>query len=309
MIIIRKKCALLHLDYKDTMKNFKWLLLFILSLTWGSSFILIKKALLGFSPMEIGALRIIFAGIILFFIGIKKFKHIDKKHWKPLFIVAIFGTFFPVFLFSYAITEIDSSIAAVLNSLTPLITMVLGVFFFNFSFSKKQALGVFIGLFGTLLLLYQNALANPTKNHLYAFLIFIAATGYAFSVNYLKKKFKDLDTVSITSATFTLLIPFAIIVLSFSGFFERDLTEKINYTSLGYVIILAAIGTSMAMLLFNKLIQISSPVFSASVSYLITLVAVAWGVFDGEKLGWTQCLAAGLIIWGVVIAQKKKSTK
>ena len=288
------------------MKNIKWLLLLILSLTWGSSFILIKKALIGLSPMEIGALRIIFAGIILFFIGFKKFKHIERKYWKPLFIVAIFGTFFPIFLFSYAITEIDSSIAAVLNSLTPLITMVLGVLFFNFEFSKKQVLGIFIGLLGTLILLYNSALENPTKNYFYAFLIFIAATGYAFSVNYIKKKFKDLDTISITASTFTLLIPFAFIVLCFSDFFDKDFTEKVNYTSLGYVVILAAVGTSMAMLLFNKLIQISSPIFSASVSYLITLVAVAWGILDGEKLTLIQGLAAVLIIWGVIIAQKKK---
>lgn len=291
------------------MKNIKWLLLFILSLTWGSSFILIKKALIGLTPMEIGALRIIFAGIILFLIGFKKFKHIEKKYWKPLFIVALFGTFFPIFLFSYAITEIDSSIAAVLNSLTPLITMVLGVLFFKFEFSKKQILGIFIGLFGTLILLYNNALENPTKNHFYAFLIFIAATGYAFSVNYLKKKFKNLDAVSITASTFTMLVPLAFIVLCFSDFFQKDLTEETNYTALGYVFILAAVGTSMAMLLFNKLIQISSPLFSTSVSYLITLVAVTWGVLDGEKLTIIQGVAAALIIWGVVIAQKKKKVK
>jgi drug/metabolite transporter (DMT)-like permease len=290
---------------KNTMKNIKWLLLLILSFIWGSSFILIKKALISLSPLEIGALRIIFAGIILFFIGFKKFKHIEKKYLKPLFIVAIFGTFFPIFLFSYAITEIDSSIAAVLNSLTPLITMVLGVIFFNFEFSKKQVLGIFIGLFGTLILLYNSALENPTKNYFYAFLIFIAATGYAFSVNYLKRKFKDLDAVSITASTFTMLVPLAFIILCFSDFFDKDFSEKVNYIALGYVFILAAFGTSMAMLLFNKLIQISNPIFSASVSYLITLVAVIWGVLDGEKLTLIQGLAAVLIIWGVVIAQKK----
>jgi drug/metabolite transporter (DMT)-like permease len=288
------------------MKNIKWILLLILSLTWGSSFILIKKALIGLSPIEIGALRIIFAGIILCIIGFKKFKHIEKKYWKPLFIVAVIGTFFPIFLFSYAITEIDSSIAAVLNSLTPLITMILGVLFFNFEFSKKQVIGVFIGLLGTLILLYNSAIDNPTKNYFYALLIFIATTGYAFSVNYLKKKFKELDTLSITASTFTMLIPFAFIVLCFSDFFNKDFTEKVNYTSLGYVVILATVGTSIAMLLFNKLIQISSTIFSASVSYLITLVAVIWGVLDGEKLTIIQCFSAVLIIWGVVIAQKKK---
>jgi drug/metabolite transporter (DMT)-like permease len=288
------------------MKNLKWVLLLILALTWGSSFILIKKALLGLSPMEIGALRILFSGVILFIIGFKNLYYLEKKYWRPLFIVALFGTFFPVFLFSYAITEIDSSIAAVLNSLTPLITMVLGIFFFNFSFSKKQILGIFIGLSGTLILLYNSAIENPTKNYFYVFLIFIASTGYAFSVNYIKQQFKKLDSITITSATFALLIPFALGVLCFTDFFEKDISEKLYYQSLIYILVLSAFGTSMAMLLFNKLIQISSPLFSASVSYLITLVAVAWGILDGEKLTLTQSIAALFIIWGVIIAQKKK---
>ena len=278
----------------------------VLSLTWGSSFILIKKALFGLDPMEIGALRVIFAGVILFIIGFKKFKQIEKKYWKPLFVVAVSGTFIPVFLFSYAITEIDSSIAAVLNSLTPLITMIFGVVLFDFTFTKKQILGIFIGLVGTLILLYNNVIENPTRNHFYVFLIFMGAACYAYTVNYLKSKLKDLDSVSITSATFTMLIPFAVVVLMFTDFFDKDLTQTINYTSLGYVFILAAIGTSMAMLLFNKLVQISSPLFTTSVSYLITLVAVIWGVLDGEKFTLIQLFAAVLIIWGVIIAQKKK---
>lgn len=280
----------------------------ILSLTWGSSFILIKKALHGLSPMEIGALRILFAGVILFAIGFQKIRKIEKKYWKPLFIVAVSGTFLPVFLFSYAITEIDSSIVAVLNSLTPLITMGLGAVFFEFSFSKKQILGIFIGLFGTLILLYQNALENPTRNHFYVFLIFLGATCYAFTVNYLKAKLKNVDSVSITSATFTLLIPPALVVLLNTDFFNKNLTDPNIYISVEYVFILAAFGTSMAMLLFNKLIQISSPLFSSSVSYLITLVAVTWGVLDGEKITLIQFFAAGLIIWGVVIAQKKQKS-
>lgn len=289
------------------MKNKKWFYLIILAITWGSSFILLKKALLGLNPVEIGAFRILIAGILLFAIGFKRLKKIEKSYWKPLGIVAIFGTFFPVFLFSYAITEIDSGIAAVLNSLTPLITMVLGFFFFDFSFTKKQVIGIIIGLFGTLTLLYQSALENPTKNYWYALCILIAATGYAFSVNYIKRKLSDLDSVSITSATFTLLLIPAFLILVLSGFTKKSLSDPILYTSLGYVFILAAIGTSMAMLLFNKLIQISSPVFSASVSYLITVVAVIWGIIDGEKLSVLQCLAAVVIILGVFLAQKKSS--
>ncbi len=287
------------------MKNNKWFYLILLSLIWGSSFILMKKALIGLNPIEIGAFRILIAGVILLFIGIKRLKSIEKKLWKPLAIVAFIGTFFPVFLFSYAISEIDSGIAAVLNSLTPIITMLLGAFFFNFSFTKKQVTGIVLGLFGTLILLYRSAIENPSKEYQYAFLILIAACGYGFSVNFLKRKLSTIDSLSITTATFTMLLLPAMIVLIFSGFFNNEFSAETLYTSLGYVFLLAAFGTSMAMLLFYRLVQISSPVFSTSVTYLITVVAVIWGVLDGEKISAIQFLASIGIIAGVIMAQRK----
>lgn len=287
------------------MQHKKWLFLSILALTWGSSFILIKKALIGLNPIEIGAFRILIAGFILLFIGGPKLLKIKKNFWKPLIVVAFVGTFIPVFLFSFAVREIDSAVAAVLTSLTPLLTLILGALFFNFSFSKKQVLGILVGLVGTLILLLNSALENPTKNYGYAFLVLIAASGYAFSVNYIKTKLPKLDTVSITTATFTVLIPPTAVALYFSGFFDKTISDPLVLSSLGYVAILAALGTSMAMLLFNKLIQISSPVFSSSVSYLITVVAVIWGIIDGEKLTLIQLAAAALVIYGVIKAQKK----
>ncbi|MGB2128817.1 MAG: DMT family transporter [Flavicella sp.] len=289
------------------MQHKKWLFLSILALTWGSSFILIKKALIGLNPIEIGAFRILIAGFILLLIGGPKLLKIKRHFWKPLLIVAFAGTFIPVFLFSFAVREIDSAVAAVLNSLTPLLTLILGALFFKFSFSKKQIFGTLLGLAGTLALLLNSALENPTKNYGYAFLVLIAASGYAFSVNFIKTKLPKLDTVSITTATFTVLIPPTLMVLCFSGFFDKAISDPLVLSSLGYVTILAALGTSMAMLLFNKLIQISSPVFSASVSYLITVVAVIWGIIDGEKLTFIQLAAAALVIYGVIKAQRKTS--
>lgn len=287
------------------MINNKWFLLMVLSITWGSSFILMKKALIGLTPVEIGAFRILIAGVILLIIGLNKLKSIEKKFWKPLLVVAFAGTFFPVFLFSYAISEIDSGIAAVVNSLTPIITMVFGSFFFNFSFTKRQVFGILLGLSGTLTLLYQSAVANPSKNQLYALLILLATCGYAFSVNYLKQKLASVDSLSISTATFGMLLIPAFGVLLSSGFFTKDISDSAVYTSLSYVFILAAFGTSMAMLFFYRLVQISSPVFSTSVTYLITVVAVVWGVIDGEKLSFTQCMAAIVVISGVFLAQKK----
>lgn len=287
------------------MKENKWVYLVILALMWGSSFILMKKALVGLSPLQAGAFRILIAAVILISIGYRKIKMISKIQWKYIAIVAFTATFFPVFLFSYAISEIDSSVSAILNSLTPLITMFIGVLFFSYQFSRKQVIGILVGLVGTIMLIVEGAELNPNQNYYYAILIFIASTGYAFSLNVLKKRLGDLDALSITVGCFVLLFIPATMVLLFSGFFEDDIYTKQVALSIGYVSLLAIFGTAIAKVMFNKLVQISTPIFSSSVTYLITVVAVSWGFVDGEKLSLYQVFSILIIFLGVYMVNKK----
>ncbi len=287
------------------MKENKWAYLLLLSFVWGSSFILMKKALLGLSPIEIGAFRILIAGSILMFVGAKKIVHIQKKHWKPLFLVAFTATFFPGFFFAFAVSQIDSSVSAILNSLTPLITMLIGFSFFGFSFSKRQVFGVFVGLVGTLLLIVKSAEINPHQHYEYALLIFLSSIGYAYSLNMIKTKLSDLDALSITVGCFAVLMLPALLVLVFSGFFNDLVWTSEASESLFYVSLLAIVGTAMAKVLFNRLVQISSPVFSSSVTYLITVVAVAWGMWDGERLSLYQLFSVVIIFAGVYLVNKK----
>lgn len=286
-------------------KQSRWFILILLAFIWGSSFILIKKALINLSPVQVGALRIIFTALTLFTIGFKNISKVTKKQWYYIAITAFIGSFFPAFMFAFAVQKIDSSIVSILNSLTPLNTLVVGALFFGFSFLRKQFIGVIIGLIGALILILKGAELNPDQNYLYAILIVFASIGYAFNVNILKKHLNDLNALTIVTGNFIIIFIPAIIVLWWTDFFEITYIEQAK-TSLLYLVLLSVFGTAMAKTLFNKLIQMTSPIFSSSVTYLIPIVALFWGVMDGERLNFGQFLAGTLILLGVYLTNKGK---
>ena len=283
----------------------RWIYLIILSIIWGSSFILIKKSLIGLTPMQVGALRILITAFVLLIVGFKEVFTIKKKHWYYIFLTAVLGTFFPAFLFAYAIEGIDSSIASILNSLTPLNTLIIGALLFGFTFKKYQLVGVLVGLIGTIVLIFKGSALNPNQNYWYAFFPILASIGYAFNVNILKKHLSDLSALSVTLGNFVIIIIPTTLVLWYSGFFETFEYTETTRLSLIYITILAVFGTAFAKTLFNRLVQISSPIFSASVTYLIPIVAVSWGVLDGEKLTIMQLLAGLMILLGVYLTNRK----
>jgi drug/metabolite transporter (DMT)-like permease len=287
-------------------KNQKWIYLSILALVWGSSFILMKKALIGLTPIQLGALRVLIAGVFLLLVGFKSLKEIQSRHYKYIVYTAITGTFVPVFLFAYAVSGIDSSIASILNSLTPFNTFIVGALAFGFTFKKQQLLGILIGLIGTVILILKGADLNPNQNYWLSFLIIIASIGYAFNVNMVKKHLHDISALSIVAGNFLLLIVPAAIVLAFTDFFSTFEMNQTNINSLGYVTILAIVGTGLAKVLYNKMVHLATPIFASSVTYLIPIVAVFWGMLDGEKLSFTQLIAAVIILFGVYLVNKKK---
>ena len=286
-------------------EHIRWLILVVLALIWGSSFILMKKALLELSPVQVGSLRMIMTALVLIPVGYKGLVKIDKRQWVYIVITALVGTFFPVFLFAFAIENIDSSIVSILNSLTPLNTLMVGALFFGFSFLRKQLIGVLIGLVGALILILKGAALNPDQNYAFAFLIVVASLGYAFNVNILKKHLEDLSALTITTGNFVILIFPALLVLFLTDFFRIDYIVETR-SSLLYLVLLAVFGTAMAKTMFNKLVKISSPLFSSSVTYLIPIVAIFWGVLDGETIYFDQIMAGGLILLGVYLTNKSK---
>ena len=285
-------------------KQLKWVYLSFLALVWGSSFILIKRGLIGLSALQVGSLRIIFAAVFLLLIGLRSLPKIPKHKWKYIVMTSMFGTFVPAFLFALAQTEIDSSVTSILNSLTPLNTLVLGTLVFGVSFQRRQVLGVFIGLVGSLLLVFNGAMNHPDQNYYYAILVIIASICYAINVNLIKRFLSDLSPLSITTGNFAVLLLPASLILFFTGFSEVIYIEKVQQAVL-FIVVLGVVGTGIANILFFKLIQISSPVFATSVTYLIPVVAFFWGLLDNEMLTPIQFLGAFIILIGVYLSAKK----
>ena len=289
--------------------NKKWLYLFILSLIWGTSYILIKKGLVGLSPLQLGAFRIIFTTIFLFLIGFRSLFRITKAQWGWVALSALLGTFLPVFLFAYAETQIDSSIASILNSLVPLFTIFLGFLLFKIAFTRNQVIGVILGLLGAAILIFQGAEVNPDQNYLFAGLVVIAALCYAGNANILKSKLQEVSSLAIAVGNFSVMLIPAVIVLYFAGGMQLDVAEPAIRSSLLYIVILAFFGTALAKILFNKLVQISSAVFSTSVTYLIPIVGIFWGLLDGERFTLIHLLGAGVILTGVYLVNANRKQK
>ncbi|MFM2010120.1 MAG: hypothetical protein RLZZ479_511 [Bacteroidota bacterium] len=285
-------------------KQLKWVLLTVLSLIWGSSFILIKKGLIGLTPIQLGSLRILFAGIFLLAIGFKSISKISLQQWKFIAITAFFGTFIPAYLFAIAQTEIDSSVSSILNSLTPLNTLVLGSIAFGLQFKRNQIFGVIIGLFGSALLILNGAMNHPEQNYYYALLILIASLCYATNVNLIKKHLSGMAPLSITTGNFLVLLLPAALILYFTDFLEVVSVPQVQNSML-FIVILGVIGTGIANIIFFKLIQLSSPVFATSVTYLIPIVAFFWGLLDNEMLTPIQFLGAFIVLIGVYLSAKK----
>ena len=283
----------------------KWLYLGILAIVWGSSFILMKRALIGLTPVQLGALRIIISAIFLLIIGFPSLRKIKATHWKYIAYSAVLGTFFPAFMFAFAIDHLDSAIVAILNSFTPFNTLIFGVLFFGFTFYKRQVVGLLIGLLGAIILILKGAAINPTQNYGFALLIILASTGYAMNVNIIKKHLQDVSALSIATGNFILMIIPACLVLYSTGFLSEFTYDTQQVHSLGYVTILAILGTGIAKVLFNKMVHIATPVFASSVTYLIPIVAVFWGVLDGERLSIVQLFAGFIILLGVYLVNKK----
>ena len=290
---------------KRTAMQKKWFYLLLLSFIWGTSLFLIKKATLGFDGYQVGALIMVFSAFILLPFGFKSLQKIQKKHLSALVIIAVFSTFIPSFMFTIAIGKVGVSITSILNSLTPLNTLWLGVVFFGMKFSKNQLFGLFIGLVGLVIYFLTGNFYQGSGEYIWSLLVVFSSVGYALNTNLIMTKLRDLDALSITTATFLITLLPALIVLFYTDFFTTYQGTEKQHSALIYILFKAAIGTAFAMVIYNKLVQISSPVFAASVTYLIPLVALVWGYFDNEVINLWQFVAGILILFGVYISNKQ----
>ena len=286
-------------------KNLKWFLLIMLGSVWGSSFILMQLGLKGVNSIQLGALRILFAGVFLLLIGFKHIAKIPSYKWKYIALTSLCGTFLPAFLFAIALKHIDGSISSILNSLTPLNTLLIGLLIFGLSVQRRQIFGVLLGFIGCVLLIVFGDSDNTTQNYMYAILIAVASLFYGLNVNLIKNYLSDLKPLTISVGNFTIMFIPALIILYNTGFFEI-VSNIETQRALSFIAILGVIGTGLSNILFFKLIQISSPVFASSTTYIIPVVAFILGfIFMGETLNIIQAFGVLIVLLGVYFSSRK----
>lgn len=292
-------------------KYLSWFLFIVLGVIWGSSFILMKKALFQsdgsplLRPNEVALFRLVIAMLAMLPIILLNYKNIRKKYWKYLLIVGLFGNGIPAFLFTHAQTQVSSSLAGILNSTVPIFTLILGGLFFAFKSSGLNKLGVFIGFLGSAIIIIGGQLDLQFNNLFYPFLILIATMCYAISVNTIKRYLLDLRAIEITAFGILIVGIPATIYLLFSDIPERIIENPYLWEGVFYTAVLAIGATSIALVLFNYLIKMSTALFASSVTYIIPLVAVYWGILDGEKLTPIQFGGGFILLIGVVLIYKK----
>ena len=282
-----------------------WSLLVLLTIVWGSSFILIKKGLSVYSAPQVAAIRILSASIFMVPFAFSWIRRIDKKYFLLIFVSGFIGSFIPAFLFAFAQTQLDSAVTGIVNALTPVFVLIIGVIFYKQRITILVIIGLLLAFSGTALLIFSGAEGNHSFNY-FAFFIVAATILYGINVNILKFNLSDLNPIAISSISILFIGPFAAIQL----FFFSDFTERLSsgnnaVLALFYLSMLGIIGTSLALMLFNMLLKMTTPLFSSSVTYLIPIVAVAWGLIDGENLSFSHYLSMGVIIFGVFLVNKK----
>jgi drug/metabolite transporter (DMT)-like permease len=282
-----------------------WLLLLVLALIWGTSFILIKKGLAVYSSDEVGALRIGIASLTLLPFALRHLRLKDPSRWKYLFLSGFLGSFIPAFLFAFAQTHLASSLAGILNSLTALFTLIIGALFFGIGITRSHMAGIFLGMAGTVLLLLPGS-QGTSSNALYGLLIILATVCYGTSVNIIKSRLQGLKPLVMSSLSLLLVAPLAIGYL-----FTTPFTSKLAHTpgageALSYIALLAVFSTAVGLILFNKLVHLSSALFGSSVTYLIPVFALLWGLLDGESIRLTHLLGMLVILTGIFMVSRSK---
>lgn len=289
---------------KKPIDDTAWVIMFSLSLMWGCSFILIKKALIAFDPVQLACLRLGISALAFSPFVYKFRKEIPWKDWPKFVAVGLTGSGIPAFLFSFAQTNISSSVAGLLNSLTPIWTLLIGIFVFKLSFNKWKLIGVLLGFIGAASLILLGNQKTIGKDPIFGLLIIIATICYASSVNMVQAFFANSRPIIISSMSFFLIGPPAILYLFFTDFTHVMTTNDNAYFSFGAVTILSLMGTFLASILFYNLVQRTNAVFASTVTYLMPIVALIWGLIDGELVGILHFIGMSTILIGVYITKK-----
>ena len=285
-----------------------WGLLVLLALVWGSSFILIKKSLHVYSIAEVAAGRVFVAFIFFMPVLIRSWKTIPKPLMGFFFMSGMLGYLIPAFFFATAQSKISSALAGTLNAVSPMFTMLIGVLFFAKGTYRTQILGLVIALAGALMLVFtQGGVAMPVINY-YALYIILATVCYGTNINIVSRYYSELPAVVSTAWIFAGVGPIAFGILLFTHFFEK-IVDPANLLPTSYLFSLGVLASGLMSVLFNRVIQLTSAVFAASVTYLMPIVALSWGLLDGEYVGIQQWVGTAVILLGVYLINRRTKVR
>jgi drug/metabolite transporter (DMT)-like permease len=279
-------------------KIWHWLVLAALSVIWGTSYILMKKGLESFSTWQIASLRVLISSICLSPIAFRHLSKLTRKNLLSIAIIGFCGSGIPAFLFPMAQTRIDSSLAGMLNSISPVFTLVIGIMFYRRQVIKSQIAGVFLGLIGAMGLLYTGSFSF----NYYGLFVVLATFLYGISTNEVSKV-KGINGLQITSLAFLILAPFAVVLL-FSTDYHAAVETENWLRNLGYIAILSVFGSAVALALFYLLVRDTSPVFASMVTYFIPIVATIWGLADNEPFTSSMLISVLVIFAGVYLINR-----
>ncbi len=284
-------------------KSNQWLTLIFLSLIWGTSFILIKKGLTVYSDIQIAGLRMFSAFIAILPFIPKAIKKIKLKHLPFLLFIAIIGNGLTAFLFALSQKHINSSVAGMLNAITPITTFLIGFIFYKTRTTYLKIIGLSVGLVGTIMLLNTSNNVSVNNEYIYMALLILASSLYSTNVNMVKFNLKELDGFTISVITFAIIGPIGGII-----YFSSNLSTIVHQANFGYatfyIVLLGLLSSVLATVIFNILIKYSSTIFASTVTYLIPIVAIAWGIFDKETVSVTQFSSVIIIIAGIYLVNK-----
>lgn len=287
-----------------------WGMLGLLALIWGSSFILIKLGLEVFDPLAVGAIRILTASLVLTPLSLPVLRKLSGYQVRWLFITGLVGSFLPAFLFAIAQTRVPSGPTGVLNALTPIFTLIVGAVIFGQALQRNNILGIAIGFIGSAIMIMASGKGGFEQVNYFALFVILATVCYGFNVNILKEKFYVLSPIVITSVSLLFMAPFALVILfAFTPFVEQSQTDPAFWPALGYLSILGVVGTAIALIIFNQLIKMTTPLFASSVTYLIPIVALIWGFIFDEPNNIYQPIGMAFILAGVYLGSSKKAKK
>lgn len=293
------------MESRENITSRHWIQLIILAIIWGSSFILIKKSLVNLTPVQLASFRIGFACMAFIPYVIMNFKSIEWKKWHKLLMVGLTTTGIPSFCFAISQTRVSSGTAGILNSLTPIFTLLISVLVFKEKFKWAKMIGVVIGFSGAALLIYQNSSGDQSSNIYYILLILLATICYGFNANIVKSFFPTTPSLIVSAGAFFLVGLPCLVYILVHGDLYYAITHSSMHISLLSALVLSLLCTVIANVIFYNLVQNTTPVFASSVTFLIPIAAVLWAIFDGEHVGWSHLASMILILIALILLKRK----